>query len=175
MSKHTPEFSRILDLNTLGNAIKDHKLIAKPAEKEALTKRFGILKIDLFEVIYTVEQIANKSFKIEGEIKAQAEQECVATRVAVEEAIKEAVDIVLRPKNLTSEPGDEIDVSALSTEEAEAIEIPSGGKIDMGEIFTQYLSLALNPYPRKENANFSHKEFEESSKSKPFDILKDLK
>lgn len=175
MSKSIPEFSRILDVKAVGNAVKEYKLIAKPEERKALTKRFGILKIDLFEVVYSVEQIPNKSFKISGQLKAKVEQECVATNKPVKEKVGEEFHVVLRPKHPGPKVKEDLDLSALSTEEEEEIEIPASGKIDMGEVFTQYFSLSLNPYPRYKGAEFSHKKPDTPTKENPFDVLKDLK
>jgi uncharacterized metal-binding protein YceD (DUF177 family) len=175
MSDNHPEFSRILDVNTVGNAVKEHKLIAKPEERKALVKRFNILALDFFEAIYTVEKIPNNSFKIVGQLKAKITQACVATADPVEEKIMEDFCLILRPENPKPKAEQDLDLSSLSVESEEEIEIPPNGKIDMGEVFAQYLSLSLNPYPRKEDSAFSHKEFEDSSKSNPFDILKDLK
>ncbi len=175
MTKNTSEFSRILDVNAVGNAIKEHKLAAKPDERKALASRLDVLEIELFEVIYTVKQIPNKSFKVEGKIKAKITQTCVSTMEPVKKKVTSQFGLFLRPENPNSVNEDDLDLSVLSTELEEEIDIPATGKIDMGEVFTQYLALDINPYPRKEGVESTHKEFEENSEKNPFDVLKKLK
>ena len=175
MLENPIEFSRILDVNAVGNAVKEHKLIAKPEERKALTKRFGVLHISLFEVIYVVEKISNKTFKISGRLKAELEQPCIVTSKPIQEKIDEEFDVVLRPRNPDSNPIDDLDLSALNAKDEEEIELAPSGKIDMGEVVTQYLALSLNPYPRHEGSEFSDKDSKKTSKTNPFDILKDLK
>ncbi len=175
MQENTPEFSRVLDVKAVGNAVKEHNLIAKPQERKALEKRLGVFNISLFQILYTVEQIPNKSFKISAKIKAELNRECVVTSKPVKEKINEEIHIILRPKNPGQKPENDVDLSTVSTQVEEEMEIPSNGKIDMGEVFTQYFALALNPYPRAKGAEFSQKESDHSPKSNPFDVLKDLK
>ena len=55
-----------------------------------------------------------------------------------------------------------------------------GGKIDLGEVVTQHLSLAIDPYPHKEGVKYEYGDDEpekvpEAFKNNPFAALKDWK
>lgn len=177
MSQPTPEFSRILDIKQIGNAIKEFKLIAKPIERKALIDRLGIVALDMFEVIYTVEQIPNDSFKVQAEITAQLTQSCIQTGAPVKETVNESFGLLLRPANpkVGVPKENEIDLSALSQEAEEEIELPPNGKVDLGEVFVQYLALEMDPYPKSDNAQDPIDAPAETQKQNPFEILKKLK
>ena len=66
-------------------------------------------------------------------------------------------------------------------DESEDPEPVIGGRIDLGELAAQHLSLAIPPYPRQEGARYDYGDEEEGAREasplrkNPFEALKDWK
>jgi len=107
----------------------------------------------------------NMVVHISGTITGAVEQKCVVTLEPVHKEIHEEFEAwyadssqavsFARAKRDRLSPQDKEEQPIL--EEHEDPEPIIDGKIDIGEIATQYLSLALDPYPRSENAEFESK------------------
>ena len=91
----------------------------------------------------------------------------------MEESIREAVDIEFWPEHqLDAASGDE--EAAAGLEASEPPEPIAGGRIDVGAFAAEILASALNPYPRKTDAEFVWQDAPdeaEKAKSGPFASL----
>lgn len=152
------EFERPYALDALRDRPVHHKIAAEPAERAALAKRFGLLTLDKLEAKLTLRRVrAGRAVRVEGKIAATLKQACVVSLQPVAQTVAEEFAVLfVPPEDLKPVPVDEngeIDVAALAAEEELEEALPDG-PIDLGELVAQEFAVAIDPYPRAENAEF---------------------
>lgn len=142
-----PEFSKPLNVQTLGEKPKMLHLIADDAARKSLSERFDLLSIDSLFADFTISRIGNGDLiGVRGRVTADVTQSCVVSDVPVAAKIDEIVDERFGPPEETDL---EIDISM---EEIDPPEPIVDDVIDLGELVAQYLGVALNPYPKAPDA-----------------------
>ncbi len=164
--------------------------ISVPEESiPALCKRLGIHSIESLKADFVLTRNpVTKIIQVKGELRADLCQYCVVTIQPVLEHIEDSFEAWLaEPNNSVSfakakrermSPQELIEQPML--DEYDDPELIVDGKIDLGELATQHLSLSLNPYPRKEGAALKGddnalEDEEEGMYNNPFAALKDWK
>ncbi|UNM05939.1 MAG: hypothetical protein H6925_05485 [Holosporaceae bacterium] len=138
------EFSRVINVHTLGVEPQILKFSAMPNEKERLRDRLGILALNRFEIKCQVSHdFLHSRVHIDAMLCAELVQACVLTLAEVKETLSEPVSLKLVTKCAAEDTS-----GRFFDDGPEEIELNADGTIDMGEIFAQYLSLSMNPYPR---------------------------
>lgn len=150
------EWSYPVDEEKAGIEITELTLSPNDAEKDALCQRLGLLSLDNLEVrLHLSRTTGNMVVAVQGELKAELSQPCVVTLEPVHSVIEEqfeawyadpdkAVSLAKARREKRSKKGSgEVPMM----EESDDPEPVVNGKIDLGELATQYLSLSLNPYP----------------------------
>ncbi len=142
-----PEFSRLQVVdNVPAGGLKLH-IAAEPAERTALARRFGLKALDMLEADLKLKPISRGPvIQVQGILRAAAVQTCIISLLPVPAAIEEAVDVRFGPPEL-----DPVDVE-LSLEDIDPPEPFDDGKIDLGELAAQILSVSLDPFPRAPDA-----------------------
>ncbi|OSQ48667.1 YceD family protein [Thalassospira alkalitolerans] len=153
----TPEFSRIV--KTDEQVAKKNKISIEANEKErvALAERFELVAINSLTAELTITTAGNGEVTLRGPLHADIVQRCVTTLEPVPELVDDEVEVLFSPhiseEDLPSNPDD---LDDLSEEELMALldqpEPLVDGKIDVGEVVSQYLAVAMNPYPRTDGA-----------------------
>jgi hypothetical protein len=142
------EFSRIFEARTFTNKEQTLTFAATPEECELMARRLDIPNIKNFKVDCRLRPIpSTTSIEVVAHLRASLVQTCGISLEDVPENVDETVKIFLCPAHLLPED------STVSYDEeglCETIAIGSDGTIDLGEIFLQYLSLSMCPYPRTE-------------------------
>jgi len=139
-----PEFSHPFDP---AEVVAEQRAISAEAgetERQALARRFGIVAVRALAVQTTVKRLAAEHYRLTGHIEAEAVQRCGVTGRPVNQTIAEDLDVELMPEAMAE--------AALAEGRGADIEILQAGQADLGEIAAQYLALALDPYPRHEEA-----------------------
>jgi uncharacterized metal-binding protein YceD (DUF177 family) len=171
------EFSRMLPLDKVGQTPLTYHVHAEPGELKALGHRFKIVSVDSLDADFVIRKCdAPKSFEIDGTITAQVVQQCIVTLEDVPESLHFPVRLIYRhgiDDLLDSEENDHLVVDEdVDYEDLEGVE-----EIDLGELTSQYVALALNPYPRSPNAGNVKVSVEEEAvkRPNPFEVLQKLK
>ena len=86
---------------------------------------------------------------VTGRLEADVVQSCVVTLEPVAATVVEPSSTGCSARKCPSEALDEVEIDA----EAELPEPVVDGRLDLGEILAQELSLALDPYPRSPEAD----------------------
>jgi len=155
----------------------------------AICKRLGISSIEALDAdLVLTRNPVSKVIKVKGDLRADIHQHCVVSTEPVSEHIDDSFE------SWCTEPNSAVSFDKAKRERMspqERNELPMleeyddpeeiiDGKIDLGELVIQHLSLSLNPYPRKEGTAFesaesSLDEEEEGTYNNPFAALKEWK
>lgn len=168
------EFSRPFNTEKLHDAARVETITANETERAALAKRLGLIALDKLVATITLERVPNdpRLIDLRGSLQASVVQPCVVTLEPVAENVQDAFDTVFAPeayvaKWLAEHGEDDYDAP-------EPLE--HHNHIDLGELTAQYLSLALNPYPRKADVALPPElTGEDKAVDNPFAILAKLK
>lgn len=171
------EFSRRLRLDRLAGGDVEEELAATAQERAALAKRFGVLNIARLEGKLRVCRPADGPLvRVDGRLRAEVTQTCVVTLEPVTQEVEEAFVqlFTLSPEPRTREV-------FVSPEDEDAPEPLTGNAVDLGEVLSEQLALALDPYPRRADVEFEGASFgkaeeeDEEARDTPFAALERLK
>lgn len=180
------EFQRLIDLKPIEKKGLEINVSADEEECAKLATRFSIPAILNLEAKCTIKKRSQKQFgdfQLNVSMNAEIIQECVMTLDNVNESISEDFSIVFQFEETGKRQKEEEKEVEFSLED-EDLEIIQDSEIDLGRYIAEYLSLAMNPYPRQTKATtetlgykiLSEEEASEKEEKKnPFAVLKDLK
>lgn len=142
------EFSRTVAVHDVRDGGLGLTITATEAECAALARRFGLLSLADVSADLRLRTAPGDSLLLEGHATATVVQACIVTGEPVKSSIASEFSVryispVIGTESLEAE---ELDVLGEDTEL-----LPSD-VIDVGEVVAQYLSLAIDPYPRKPGA-----------------------
>jgi len=143
------EFSRVFEIDELPAEGRALHIEAKPAERAALARRFGILRLDAVAADATLTP-AGRAIRVAGRFDADVVQACVVTLEPVATHVSEVFSVLFE-RDATVAAADRVH---LIDPDEEDIDILTGSTIDLGEVVAEQLALALPAYPRKPGAEF---------------------
>jgi uncharacterized metal-binding protein YceD (DUF177 family) len=133
------EFSRPIDTREADG--KRVRLTAGAAERAALAKRFGIVRIDRLEAEVALDRASGGAFAASGRLAADIVQSCAVSAEDLPVTIDEALSFRFVPA--AAHPHDEeVELDAADCDEIEY----SGTSFDLGEAVAQSLALAIDPF-----------------------------
>ena len=168
------ELSRPLRLGDVPVGGKTVTLEAGAVERAALAKRLGVVSLDRLTASLTIQRDdRGRQFRVHGQFDAALTQICVVTLEPFATMVSDAVvarfdRAAARPsraitrdsagRNVAADQSDmaAIDILVMAGDvlDDEVVEPVYGETIDLGELVAQYLSLAIDPHPRRPNARF---------------------
>lgn len=125
------------------------ELIADDAVRAATAKLAGLRDLPHLVASFDVALHGRGGLRVSGNVDATVGQTCVVTLEPIENKIDEPIDLVFAPAD--SVPAG---TQGHAPEEEDGPEPLVGGTIDLGAIATEFLILAIDPYPRKAGAVF---------------------
>jgi uncharacterized metal-binding protein YceD (DUF177 family) len=135
-----PEFSFTIHPSEITDKEVKYDLSAESGECAALAERFGLRAIKAFDAVLSVRFLRReKAIRLRGKLSASVVQSCVVSMAPVENTIEEEFEVLFRDENHTDR--DELD-------DIVQFEPYSDDLINLGEIASEELALALDPYPR---------------------------
>lgn len=166
-----PEFSRIVDADKIPPRGMQMELTATPKECAALARRLGLLAVAALSAQLHLHRGSGRQVEVNGTFAADVAQQCVVTLEPVEAALRESVHGLFAPPEQVEPEAGDIEITDVMVEELEPIK---DGGIDVGELVTQHLALALEPWPRKPGAELRMPEADAAARQHPFAKLKVL-
>ena len=146
-------------------------LVADEGTRAALARLTGLADLPRLAASFDVTPHGRGGLHVVGRVSAKVGQTCVVTLEPIENDIDEAIDLVFAPASaLPPLAGSEVELPV-----EDAPEPLVGGQIDLGAIATEFLILAIDPYPRKPDAVFDHEVTPSDPEDHPFAALKALK
>lgn len=159
-----PEWSRKVNVSDIdaGGVLRLH-IEPDSAARARLVQRLGLLSLDDLEAdVILTRDPGQMKVHVQGHLEARVRQNCVVTLEPVEDSIAEdfeswfadpeqAVTLAkARHDRLAKRGQRELPV----LDERDDPEPIVNGRIDVGELVTQYLSLAINPFPHAKGVEF---------------------
>lgn len=164
-----PEFSRTLSVDAFGSEPVVMAFAAKPGEREALARRFGILEIAHLKAEATIVR-EGELVRANGTVCAEIKQTCAVSGEALDVNIDESFDLRFSPDENLPE-AEEIELSEI---DCETLSYGHDG-IDMGEAIAQTMALSIDPFPRSPNADAEDYGLISEEEAGPFGALKGLR
>jgi uncharacterized metal-binding protein YceD (DUF177 family) len=150
-------------------------LEAGPAICAAMAEVAALREILFARASLDVTPKGGGRFQVAGRVQARVEQSCVVSLEPVENDIDEAIDLIFAPPDQIPELAALVDEATESdTEIPDPPEPIENGVIDLGQVATDALFLAIDPYPRKPDAVFEAPVVAEDPEDHPFAALKAL-
>ena len=142
-------FAYRLAVDRIGDRAQQVKLEAGEAARAALAARFGLEAIERLEADLTVVR-RGTAIAVTGPVTADVVQQCVVSAEPVPAHVAETIDLLFET-DPSRVPADDEEVTA------ETVDIlpVEGGAIDLGEAVAQTVVLALDPYPRADEATLA--------------------
>lgn len=183
------EWSHFVVVDDLGEAGVRVKMSPNAQQKTDLARRLDIAAVEDIAADLMVSPSKGGIIHVAGKFTAKIEQTCVVTLEPLHNVIEEEIDAwfsdqeqmvsfaKVKKEQQVKKAHAEVEV----LDEAEDPEAVINGRIDLGELVTQHLSLAIDPYPHKEGA--THEFIDDTKKAdkttavrrNPFEALKDWK
>ena len=141
------EFSRPLPADRVAREGSSESIAADPKELAALALRLGVPVLHNLTADLKAEPWRGGGLKITGRFKADIDQICVVTLDPFRDTVEGTVERIYMPE------------TAVATSQEDDIDHLMDGAADLGELVTETLVLALDPYPRKPGVAFEGAEF----------------
>jgi uncharacterized metal-binding protein YceD (DUF177 family) len=162
-----PEFSRPVDVESLGEAPVRLDIHADAEERAKLARRFGLIELQSLSANVALERDAAGDIRLSGRLRAEVVQTCVVSLEPVRSSIDARFDRVYSP---TAESGSENSEEIfLAPEDDEPAEWLAGGVVDVGEAVAETLGLEIDPFPRAPGAVFAGAETGRSDRAEDID------
>jgi hypothetical protein len=153
----TTEWSHKVDVGSLPDAPYSRTIAADEQQRRDLARRLGVKAVEDVTADFTIERTANtRKYRVSGQVKAKVTQPCVVTAEDTVQVIDEPFEAWFADKDAAislarvrhDKMSQYVDAEVPMLEEAEDPEPLAGNQIDVGEVAAQFLSLAVDPYPR---------------------------
>jgi hypothetical protein len=158
-----PPFSRLADVRALPAPGVEVRIEANEAERAALARLLETPAVESLEGVFRLKPGSGGQVLASGRVRARVVRECVVTLESFVETLDEDVEVVFAPhperapahRALTAGRGgreEDVDMASLA-----AVDPPDpivDGKVDLGALSAEFVSLGLDPYPRKPGATF---------------------
>jgi uncharacterized metal-binding protein YceD (DUF177 family) len=138
-------------------------LVADEAARDAVAALIGLRALPRLQAELDVTRYGRDGLHVVGTVSARVGQTCVITLEPIENDIEAPVDLVFAPT-----------LEKTAATSADAPEPLINGTVDLGAVATEFLVLAVDPYPRKQGAVFEPPPISDTG-AHPFAALAALK
>lgn len=154
---------------------------ADPRERVELAKAWKVESVEALNAELQINRWKRDGIRVKGKVTAQLTQACVVTLDPIKAVIEEEFEQIFVPEGsklarVVSSTAAEM---VLDPDGPDAPETFSGDTLDIGPIVSEFVALAIDPYPRKEGVEFTdHIEMTDDEADKrpsSFAALKDWK
>lgn len=126
----------------------DRQLEASPAERAALAEVLDLQAIDRLVAKLTLRRLSSGLIEVKGALESEVVQTCGVTLEPVPAKVAETFRLTFGD----AQPEADLSEIDIDFEDSDPPEPILDGKIDLGALVAEQLSLGLDPYPRKEGA-----------------------
>lgn len=133
------EFSRPFDVRQVEG--KAPHLEASEAEREALTRRFDLVRINSLSAELELHR-EDRIVEARGRLRAEIVQSCAVSAEDLPVSVDEELFFRFVPQRTDHAPDEELEIDADDCDEIEY----TGTHVDLGEAVAQSLALAIDPF-----------------------------
>ena len=172
-----PEFSRPFSIETLGEDEAVERIEASEAERNAVARRLSLVSVDRLAAVLRVGRSAGQGeISVAGHFEAEVTQTCVVSLQPLDRRLSEDFSALYALTPADGGDAGPVDVDAAADDPPETL---GPGGLDLGEAVVQQLAIALDPYPRGDDATLDSLEWVgkdggEAARPSPFEGLKSL-
>ncbi|MFP4313297.1 MAG: YceD family protein [Alphaproteobacteria bacterium] len=178
-----------VEADKLGDEVKDLTLAPDETERQKIADLLDIPGVNSLKADLKFSRVqGGMVVKIDGVFTADVTQTCVVTLDPIENKVRDeftawyadpdqaiSFNKVRKQRELEKQHG-EVPI----VDEKDDPEPVENGQIDLGDVVTQFLSLALDPYPHKEGVSYEIGDDEKRAETSPirknpFEKLKEWK
>lgn len=132
------------------------RIEASADERAALARRFNLSALESMAGELLTRPLGSRRgilrVEVSGRVTATVVQTCVVTLQPVKQTVDESILLRFSDEAEVGEGRGALDLDPLADVADEEPEPLIGGAIDLGEVLSEALGLALDPYPRAEGA-----------------------
>lgn len=150
----------------------DHEREANENERGAIAAELKLLGLGRLAARYRIKALGEGRYRLTGKVAANVDQACIVTLEPVADEINAPFEVEFWPE--IERTDDEDDASVLAGPDVDILE---RGVIPVGRIVFETLSASLDPYPRRQGAEFDWQDPRqiEPEETSPFSVLSQLK
>ena len=167
-----PPWSAPVALHEVPETGRHVDLVADANTRAAVAAAIGLRDLPRLEASFDVSRHGREGLRVVGRVSAMVGQTCVVTLEEIENEVEEAVDLTFVPAAPEALADDGAGRSKVAAEDAP--EPLVGGVVDLGVVATEFLTLGIDPYPRKSGVEFTAPAAADDT-PKPFAALAALK
>lgn len=154
-----PPLPRPLAVSSVPAEGLDVVVRANEAECGALARLNALPAVLSLEAPFHVSRSGRDGLKVVGVVRAKVRQTCVVTLEEFDATLEEPISVRFAPPELEARSEHGRREKPLSADDALDIEDGRpdpliGGQIDLGALAAEFLTLGLDPHPRKPDAHF---------------------
>ena len=117
----------------------------------AVAKAAGVNEIARLKACFDLAHRGRNGLHVVGTVSALVGQLCVVSLEPVVNQVEEVIDLVFGPDTPVETSARSLDIAVDATDPSEPL---VNGTVDLGAIATEFLTLGIDPYPRKAGAAF---------------------
>lgn len=178
MSRHHPNpppWSLPVSIHDVPESGRRFDLAPDETVREALAKAIGLRSLPRLEASFDVTRHGRNGLRVAGQVSATVGQTCVVTVEPLDHEVAESVDLVFVPRAAAAADEGVPAESDVALAADDAPEPLIGGVVDLGVVATEFLTLGIDPYPRKPDAVFEAPRAADDESAHPFAALAALK
>lgn len=177
-----PEFSRVVKVDDIGSKEMKIELQAEEPALRGVADRLGLERLNVLTAKITMRRRGQEGIRVNVDFSADLVQSCVMSLKSVPSLVADTFLVIC---------GDEIDeLDDTNVAFDPMVDDPPepivDGRIDVGELIVQHLSLAMDPYPRAPGVTSADEgsavenvaeggDDEETESESPFAVLEGLR
>jgi hypothetical protein len=152
-------FSHPVRVESVPEGGVEHFLEANEAERLALAELNGLPAIGRLTAKFALRRAGRATIRVRGEVHAEVTQTCVVSLEQFDIVLDEPVDV-----RFAASAGESASRRGPRVSSAESVAFALGeedepdpivdGKIDLGALAAEFMTLGLDPYPRKPGVDF---------------------
>lgn len=155
------EFSYLIKADELSNQIKTYTLLPSHAECQEIAKRIGVLSVDTVTAKANCVIESGHLVHVKGQFSVEVTQECVVTLEPIKNTVSDEFEgwysdqeHVASFKKAQMEAKSKKEFTEVPLlDEKDDPEPLENGYVDVGELFVQFLSLAIDHYAHKDGVS----------------------
>jgi hypothetical protein len=169
-----PAWSVPVRISEIPEEGRSYRLDADERAREAIAHAMGVEAIPRLHAAFTLTRQGRDGLHVTGEITARVGQTCVVTLEPMQSDVAEPVDIAFTAAGKRAPSAFSVELSVDAAEPPEPLE---NGIVDLGRVAVEFLTLGIDPYPRRDGAAFEApvSEGAEAAVAHPFAALEALK